>query len=223
MVTSDGRAKRVAADQFPPQGRYGQGVIAWRLPRTSQLVGIAAGKATTRVTILLDKLSPKAMRLDEAPSQGRTASGKKVVELKAGYQVLGVSVPWAVPRAVEGEKTIAEKELEVPEEPEKPQAPEIEQLTFGVIEPPGRVTPKVEKSSLRKRRSKSERKSKPAPRKAKATNVDQASLNIKSASAIQKFPALKQRDQKHLREPPLDRRSLPKLLSREQGKKAPPS
>ena len=59
LVTSDGKAKRVPPDQFPRQGRYGQGVIAWKLPRTSQLVGVAAGKPNTRLTLLLDKLSPK--------------------------------------------------------------------------------------------------------------------------------------------------------------------
>ncbi len=32
MIASDGSAKRVAADQFPRQGRYGQGIVAWKLP-----------------------------------------------------------------------------------------------------------------------------------------------------------------------------------------------
>jgi DNA gyrase subunit A len=190
LVTSDGKAKRVASDQFPRQGRYGQGVIAWKLPRTSQLAGIAAGKASTRVTILLDKLSPKAMRLDEAPLQTRAASGKTVVELKAGYQVLGLSISWAVPRAVAGEKATPEKELEVPEEPE-PQAPEVEQLTFGMIEPADQVTPQVEKPKTRKSRAEVKQKVKPTPRKSRVVKAEQATLITKPAPEKKKIPVAK--------------------------------
>jgi DNA gyrase C-terminal domain, beta-propeller len=192
-VASDGKAKRVPSNQFPKQGRYGQGVIAWRLPRTVQLVGVAAGKGTTRVTILLDKLSPKAMRLDEAPLQTRAASGKPVVDLKAGYQVVGLSIPWAVPRAVEGEKAIPEKEIEVPEESEEPQAPEVEQLTFGMIEPAVNVTPPVEKPKTRKPSSAGKQKSskKPAQRKVHAVKAEQAMLITKPTPAPKKAPAAK--------------------------------
>ena len=31
LVTSQGWAKRVKAEEFPQQGRYGQGVISWKL------------------------------------------------------------------------------------------------------------------------------------------------------------------------------------------------
>ena len=202
LVTSDGKAKRVASDQFPRQGRYGQGVIAWKLPRTSQLVGIAAGKASTRVTILLDKLAPKAMRLDEAPQQTRAASGKSVVDLKAGYQVLGLSISWAVPRAVFGEKATPDKEPEVPEEPEEPQAPEIEQLTFGMIEPVAQAPTQTEKSKTRKSGAAGKHKTKPSLRKARVAKAEQASLitkptprkaritKAKHATLITKLPPL---------------------------------
>jgi DNA gyrase subunit A len=191
LLSSDGKAKRVATDQFPRQGRYGQGVIAWKLPRTSQLVGIVAGKASTRVTLLLDKLSPKAMRLDEAPLQTRAASGKAVIDLKAGYQVLGLSIPWAVPRAVAGEKDMPEKEIEVPEEPEEPQAPEVEQLSFGMVEPTVPVISKGKKPQSRKSRTSAEHKTKPAPRKARAARAEQASLITKPAEISGKSEASK--------------------------------
>ncbi|NJD60119.1 MAG: DNA gyrase subunit A [Anaerolineae bacterium] len=135
LITSDGKAKRVEIGQFPLQGRYGQGVIAWKLPRTSQLVGVALGRPTTRITVLIDKLAPKAMRLDEAPLQTRSASGKAVLDLKAGYQVLGLSIPWAVPRPVAGEKAVGDKEIQVPEEIEGQDQPEVEQLSFGMAGP----------------------------------------------------------------------------------------
>jgi hypothetical protein len=34
------------AEEFPLQGRYGQGVIACKLPRGAKLIGILAGKRT---------------------------------------------------------------------------------------------------------------------------------------------------------------------------------
>jgi len=48
--------------------------------------------------------------------------------------VLGLSISWAVPRPIAGAKPSPEKEVEVPELPEEPQPPELEQLSFGMIE-----------------------------------------------------------------------------------------
>jgi DNA gyrase subunit A len=183
MVASDGKAKRVASDQFPRQGRYGQGVIAWKLPRTAQVVGIAAGKASTRITVLIDKLSPKAIRLDEAPLQTRAASGKTIIELKPGYKVQGLSISWVVPRAVAGEKTSPEKEPEVPEEADEPVAPEIEQLTFGMIEPVPTAISKVTKPTPRKPRTAAAQKSVPDQPKVRKTRVAKAALVTKAVSS----------------------------------------
>ena len=191
LLTSDGKAKRLPPDQFPRQGRYGQGVIAWKLPRTSQLVGIAAGKPNTRVTLLLDKLSPKAIRLDEAPLQTRVASGKSVIDLKAGYQVLGVSVPWAVPRAVVGEKPTLEKEIEVPEEVEEPALTAVEQLSFGIVESPVKPSPKTVRSKRAKGSETEKPKTVPVVRKTKAVPGGQAAITAKSSPPLKKVPPSK--------------------------------
>jgi DNA gyrase subunit A len=108
LVASDGKAKRCAAALFPKQGRYGQGVVAWKLPRTATLVGLAVGRPSTRVTLHLTKLAPKAMRLDEAPLQTRVASGKLVVDAK-NVQVVGLTIPWEVPRSGNGDARQAAK------------------------------------------------------------------------------------------------------------------
>lgn len=191
LLTSDGKAKRVPPDQFPRQGRYGQGVIAWKLPRTSQLVGVAAGKPNTRFTLLLDKLSPKAMRFDEAPLQTRSASGKSVIDLKAGYQVLALSIPWAVPRAVVGEKVSLEKEIEVPEEPEERVTPPVEQLSFGMEAQPAKASPKTVKPKTANIVSPTKAKTKPARRKTKAGRTSKAPLITKSAEVQKKTPTAK--------------------------------
>jgi DNA gyrase subunit A len=98
MVASDGTAKRTTISQFPRQGRYGQGVIAWRLPQGVQMVGMSTEKGTTRATLYLSRLAPKTIRLDDAVRQGRTARGRKLIDLKKGEKVTGLTVPWKIPR-----------------------------------------------------------------------------------------------------------------------------
>jgi len=96
LVASDGHAKRLTLEQFPLQGRYGQGVQAWKLPKQVSLVGIAAGKENTQTILILDKLSPKSLRFDEAPLQTRTGRGKVVQELKGSAKITRLVVPWEV-------------------------------------------------------------------------------------------------------------------------------
>jgi DNA gyrase/topoisomerase IV subunit A len=98
LQRSDGHAKRVALKQFPTQGRYGQGVIAWKSPPGTHLVGMAIGKGTTRVIIHLLKLSAKALRMDDAPIRTRPSHGKSVLGMRAGDQAVSISVPWDPPR-----------------------------------------------------------------------------------------------------------------------------
>lgn len=186
LLTSDGKAKRLPPDQFPRQGRYGQGVIAWKLPRTAQLVGVASGKASTRLTVLLDKLSPKAMRMDDAPLQTRAASGKSVIDLKAGYQVLGISIPWVMPRPVAGEKSLPDLQPDVPELEEKPVGPAVEQLSFGMVgqQPTDSVDGKQTKS--RKPRQAVEIKSRKSTSLAKVPAGTQASKITKPATSAKK-------------------------------------
>jgi len=144
LVSSDGRAKRCAAALFPKQRRYGQGVVAWKLPRTATLVGLAVGRPSTRVTLHLTKLAPKAMRLDEAPLQTRVASGKLVVEAK-NIQVIGLTIPWEVPRSGNGEGRHSSTRGDEGEKPSKEPASKTgaEQLTFGLDAASGTLSTKA--------------------------------------------------------------------------------
>ena len=100
LLATDGTAKRLNPKQFPRQGRYGQGVIAWKLPDDVQVSGVAAGKANRRVTVDFAKMATKFVRIDDAPLQGRTARGKKILDLKAGDRVTGIILPREFPRPV---------------------------------------------------------------------------------------------------------------------------
>jgi len=102
LVASDGKAKRVGQRDFPSQGRYGKGVIAWELPKGVELAGMALGKPNAIVTLHLLKAAPKMSRLDAAPLRKRSAvRGETVVEVKAGDAVLGITEGWMLDRWVE--------------------------------------------------------------------------------------------------------------------------
>ena len=105
LLTSDGKAKRVAEKDFPVQGRYGKGVIAWDLPEKVRLAGAVADKPNHMATIHLTKGAPKSTRLDEAGIRKRAATkGDVIVEVKPGEEVVSVNVGWTVEKFVESEK-----------------------------------------------------------------------------------------------------------------------
>ena len=101
LIASDGKGKRVDGKDFPVQGRYGKGVIAWELPRGVKLAGLGMGKPNAIVTLHLLKAAAKQSRLDEAPLRKRSAMrGESVVDVKPGDAVVGLTEGWAVDRYV---------------------------------------------------------------------------------------------------------------------------
>ena len=102
LMATDGKAKRVDIDDFPTQGRYGKGVIAWELPQMATLVGIAIGKGNNLVTLRLLKAAPKSSRMDAAALRKRTSKrGDSVVDIKLGDMVLGVTSTWQIENFME--------------------------------------------------------------------------------------------------------------------------
>lgn len=93
LAASDGSGKRVAQKQFPRQGRYGQGVTAWKLPGKVRVVGMTIGRGPKRVILYPSRLSPKAIRLDAAALLGRTARGRNILDLKSGERVIKMVAP----------------------------------------------------------------------------------------------------------------------------------
>jgi DNA gyrase subunit A len=120
FVATDGKAKRVPEKEFPAQGRYGRGVIAWDLSGKSKLAGLVSGKATAHFTIFFTKAAAKSARVDEAPLRKRAAKGQELVEVKAGDAVTGLSFGWEVKKYLDvvkrdeerGEKGKEKKKVE---------------------------------------------------------------------------------------------------------------
>ncbi|HET9905930.1 MAG TPA: DNA gyrase subunit A [Anaerolineales bacterium] len=104
LITSEGKAKRVDQKEFPVQGRYGRGVIAWDLPEKVRLAGAVADKPNHMATIHLTKAAPKSTRLDEAGIRKRAATkGDVIVEVRPGEEVVSINVSWTVEKFVEAD------------------------------------------------------------------------------------------------------------------------
>jgi DNA gyrase subunit A len=120
LLASDGKAKRVAEKDFPAQGRYGKGVIAWELSGKTKLVGVVSDKPNHMATIHLSKAAPKSTRLDAAGVRKRAATkGDVVVEVKPGEEVVSINVNWTVDKFVSEVKEEKAKKVAKPKAPAK--------------------------------------------------------------------------------------------------------
>jgi DNA gyrase subunit A len=91
VIADNGFAKRTSLTEYPVHGRYGQGVITMRLPRTARsLAGAAVGLADDRVIVITTRGITKTMRLKTAPQTTRARQGERVVALTVRDQVAGV-------------------------------------------------------------------------------------------------------------------------------------
>ncbi len=84
LLASDGSAKRTLLDQFSLQARYGQGLIAWKLPVGVRVIGAAAGKGALSLIAFPARGVAKFIRTTDAPLMNRSARGQLLAELKGG-------------------------------------------------------------------------------------------------------------------------------------------
>lgn len=93
FVSSQGHAKRMAPDVFPTQGRYGYGVIAWKLPEGECVIGIMLGLLTHNGVLHFKKAASRLVHVTDAPSCKRTQRGDKLIEVKPGDEIIEMTVP----------------------------------------------------------------------------------------------------------------------------------
>ena len=89
LLTRLGLAKRVPASDFPVQGRYGQGVIGWKLGEKDQIAAMLVGKLTDKGITHFSKTASKVFTVTNAVSRKRAANGQSMYPLKAGDEVIG--------------------------------------------------------------------------------------------------------------------------------------
>jgi DNA gyrase subunit A len=91
ILTDRGLAKRSSQAQFPRQGRYGKGVLAWKSGEEVNLVGATIGLSDHRSTAHLKKAASRSVRLGDAVRRNRAASGNPLFPVKEGDEVLALS------------------------------------------------------------------------------------------------------------------------------------
>jgi DNA gyrase subunit A len=91
IVTATGQVKRTALKQFPRQGRYGKGVIAWKSGEPFELSGAALGEEKDRAVIRFSRGAPRSLRFGDVPRRARASAGKQLFELSKNIKVKSVS------------------------------------------------------------------------------------------------------------------------------------
>ncbi|MBL8089577.1 MAG: hypothetical protein JNJ43_04585, partial [Anaerolineales bacterium] len=163
FLASDGKAKRVDVKEFPIQGRYGKGVVAWDLPNKVTLFGLVSGKANHVATIHLSKGAPKSARLDEASLRKRAASkGDLVVEVKDGAVITGINVGWELERYIVGVPRVESKKKQERGKAVKKEGKKKEKKVVKKSAPVKKVSKPVKKA-----KAKPAKKSKPVKKKKK--------------------------------------------------------
>ncbi len=89
VVTKNGHAKRMEAKDYPVQGRYGQGVISWKLDGNDQLVVQMIGRLTERGICHFRKAASRTFKIGDAPKRSRMANGQKIFEVKVKDEIIG--------------------------------------------------------------------------------------------------------------------------------------
>ncbi|MFU8826511.1 MAG: DNA topoisomerase (ATP-hydrolyzing) subunit A [Brevefilum sp.] len=93
LVTNRGRAKRIEPEQFPQQGRYGYGVISWKLPDDERIVGAMIGLLTSNGVLHFKEAASRLVRVTDAPSCNRTQRGDVIIDVKKGDEILEMTIP----------------------------------------------------------------------------------------------------------------------------------
>jgi DNA gyrase subunit A len=92
MVTNAGYGKRVKVERFSPQGRGGQGVIAIKLPaKKGQVMGAFTVELEDEIILISDGGVTNRQAVREISSQGREATGVRLMSLDAGQSVASVA------------------------------------------------------------------------------------------------------------------------------------
>ncbi len=89
LLTRLGSAKRVPSDDFPVQGRYGQGVIGWKLDKSDQIAALIVGKLTDKGISHFRKTASKVFTITNAVGRKRSSNGQNMYSLKPGDEVIG--------------------------------------------------------------------------------------------------------------------------------------
>lgn len=87
ILAKDGRGKRTDLAEFPSQGRYGKGVLAWASSDEIEIVGATVGEETDRATAVLSRAADRSIRLGDVPHRVRAGPGVELFEVAGNDRV----------------------------------------------------------------------------------------------------------------------------------------
>ena len=93
LVTNMGKAKRLEPAAFPTQGRYGFGVITWKLAKSERIIGMMVGLLTHNGVLHFKEAASRLVHVTDAPSRSRMQKGDKIIDLKKKDEILSMSIP----------------------------------------------------------------------------------------------------------------------------------
>ena len=93
LITNRGYAKRMDPKLFPTQGRYGYGVIAWKLSKNEAIIGMMVGLLTHNGVLHFKQAASRLIRITDAPSCTRMQRGSKVIDVKKDDEILEMTLP----------------------------------------------------------------------------------------------------------------------------------
>ncbi len=89
-ITDNGLAKATPVDEYPLQGRHGQGVINLRLPQDSaEVVRVLVGDENTHIIITTALGTTKKLRLKQTYTGSRSIKPRSVMPVSARNRVIG--------------------------------------------------------------------------------------------------------------------------------------
>jgi len=91
LITDRGMAKRTPQSEFPVQGRYGKGVLAWKSGENIRLVGAVIGLSELRATALLKRAAARSVRIGDAVRRNRAAIGNPLFPVNENDQVIALT------------------------------------------------------------------------------------------------------------------------------------
>jgi DNA gyrase subunit A len=118
-ITDDGLAKATELNQYPIQGRYGQGVINLRLPsESSEVVSVIAGDEDTQIIITTAIGVTKKLRLKETYQGSRSIKPRSILNIGLRNRVIGAVRFTERPDMIEdaGESKAAAKQMQLIED-----------------------------------------------------------------------------------------------------------
>ena len=90
LITENGWAQRTRLSQFPKQGRYGKGVLAWKSGKGIFLAGAAVGLSDHRSAVKFSKSVSRSLRFTDVVRKNRATAGRPVFDLAPNNRVRGL-------------------------------------------------------------------------------------------------------------------------------------